>query len=180
MSWGEWTGPHVFLTNSFLFLTSTGATLPVTRPSLAAVSSLYCLNSKQAVAFYTAASVLLRAFLACDDSLHGDAERATAFSHIDRHLASHGGGQILMYLGGEGGTGKSTCIRAIEHFSLAWGLRSTLALTAPTGSAAVVINGCTIHERRLAMKLTRWLDHALYIRATQTPEGNPHLFAYHS
>jgi hypothetical protein len=30
------------------------------------------------------------------------------------------------------------------------------------------------------MKLTRWLDHALYIRAIQTPEGNPHLFAYHS
>ena len=148
------TDHHIFTTScspndlymSLSPVRSAGATLPVTRPSLAAVSALYRLNSKQSVAFYTAASILLRAFLACDDTFHGETERATAFSHIERHLTSHGGGQVLMYLGGEGGTGKSTCICAIEHFSLAWGLRSTLALTAPTGAAAVVINGCTIHS----------------------------------
>ena len=37
-------------------------------------------------------------------------------------------------------------IKAVTHFAAAWGILSHVAVTAPTGAAAVLIGGCTLHS----------------------------------
>ena len=120
-----------------------GAKLPVTYPSLFAVEEIYTLNKAQCVAFRTAGCILLRYFLLNEPECEAKIE---ASDKIEARLCSHLSKQLLFYLGGEGGTGKSTVIRAIEHFSISWGIRKALGITAPTGAAAVEINGSTIHS----------------------------------
>ncbi|KAJ7741068.1 hypothetical protein B0H16DRAFT_1216883, partial [Mycena metata] len=53
--------------------------------------------------------------------------------------------QLLMYIAGVGGSGKSYIIKAIVQFFQKCGVSETMMLSAPTGCAAVLINGYTIH-----------------------------------
>lgn len=62
---------------------------------------------------------------------------------------THGIGSLnalLLYLGGEGGTGKSRLISAFCRLLSDIGLRSTLKVCATTGAAADNINGSTLHS----------------------------------
>jgi predicted ATPase len=49
--------------------------------------------------------------------------------------------QKLIYLTGEGGTGKSRCIEALQFFCNQWGRPDAIAKTALTGKAAVGVEG---------------------------------------
>lgn len=54
--------------------------------------------------------------------------------------------QLRMFLTGEGGTGKSRVIDAVEAFCKSWHRPNALAKTAMTGNAAVSISGRTLHS----------------------------------
>ncbi|KAL2015898.1 hypothetical protein VTK56DRAFT_4645 [Thermocarpiscus australiensis] len=61
-------------------------------------------------------------------------------------LQEDGGRQHFQYVGGEGGTGKSRVIHAVnDMFRLKDGLH-TLLLTGASGNAAVLIGGVTLHS----------------------------------
>lgn len=60
--------------------------------------------------------------------------------------------QLLMYLGGVGGTGKSHVINTIVKIFQRCGFSQSLLLSAPTGIAAVLISGYTIHSLTLLPK----------------------------
>src|SRR5882672_4885210 len=53
--------------------------------------------------------------------------------------------QLLMYVGSVGGTGKSHLINTLIRFFRKSGFPEMLLLGAPTGSAAVLISGWTLH-----------------------------------
>lgn len=101
--------------------------------------------------------------------LDTDAEQSRAFEHcasvlLSRTLRSLQGRQFLnspnltrarallhrpapiLYVGGEGGCGKSNVISAISAFAQSWGLSGLLSVVAYTGSAASLINAQTLHS----------------------------------
>jgi Helitron helicase-like domain at N-terminus/PIF1-like helicase len=71
-------------------------------------------------------------------------EQARAFRIIGQHVC-HGQEQLLMYIAGIGGTGKSHIIRGVVRLFERLGRRGELLLSAPTGTAAQLIGGYTIH-----------------------------------
>ena len=119
------------------------AIVALTHPTLAAVSREFRLNVEQQAAFQTACLPLLAFFLdLADDRSSPDFVRAEA------QLATRASGtnQMTLAVMGEGGTGKSEVIKAISYFASAWGLRRHVSITAPTGSAAILVDGCTLHS----------------------------------
>lgn len=78
--------------------------------------------------------------------LRGNAEQERAFRIIAEHFVKGSEEQLLMYMGGIGGTGKSHVISAIVELFTRCGMPDALLLSAPTGIAAVLINGYTIHS----------------------------------
>jgi hypothetical protein len=73
-------------------------------------------------------------------------EQAKVFCIIANHASSIAPDQLLMYMGGMGGTGKSTVIRALEAFFNERKEPYCFALLAPTGTAAALIGGTTYHS----------------------------------
>lgn len=71
-------------------------------------------------------------------------EQLRAFRIIARHILS-GNDQLLMYIAGIGGAGKSHLIKAVIRLFEMLQRRSELLLGAFTGIAAVIINGYTMH-----------------------------------
>ena len=64
--------------------------------------------------------------------------------------------QMLMFLGGEGGTGKSKVLKALTKYMATLGVRHRIRLGAQTGVAAGNINGSTLHSLlELEVKKTR-------------------------
>ena len=123
--------------------------VPITHPSLDAVSKAFRLNREQDTVFRLACAPLLKHFLDLavgeDDAATADARsHLAALTTSSPHDASATPPLICMV--GEGGTGKSEVIKAASHFASSWGLRPHVALTAPTGSAAVLIGGSTLHS----------------------------------
>ncbi|KAG8942843.1 hypothetical protein FRC04_003474 [Tulasnella sp. 424] len=81
-------------------------------------------------------------------------EQSRAFRIVAEHMLSEKNisEQLLMYLGGVGGTGKSHVINAIVELFRRCGVAESLRLSAPTGIAAVLIRGHTIHSLTLLPK----------------------------
>ncbi|KAL1657822.1 hypothetical protein GGF50DRAFT_68418, partial [Schizophyllum commune] len=79
-----------------------------------------------------------------DFELNEDQQRAFTI------VASHAGGiqrePLRMFLGGMGGTGKSTVIRALMEFFRRRGEHHRFIILAPTGTAAALLNGFTYHS----------------------------------
>lgn len=75
-----------------------------------------------------------------------NSEQLLAFCIIARHLHHHEKKPLRMYLGGIGGTGKSTVVRALIHFLTARNEAHRFLVLAPTGSSACNINGQTYHS----------------------------------
>ncbi len=72
-------------------------------------------------------------------------EQLRAFELVARHVC-FGGPQLLMYIAGVGGTGKSYVVNAILHLFSLLGRRRQILVSAPTGAAAILIGGYTFHS----------------------------------
>jgi hypothetical protein len=68
--------------------------------------------------------------------------------------------QLVMFFGGEAGSGKTEVTKAVTTLAELWGLSDVFHKTATTGSAANLIDGCTIH--RLASLMSK-LDNIVFI-----------------
>lgn len=79
-----------------------------------------------------------------EQNLSENQDQERAFRIIANHI-ENGDSPLLMYIGGVGGTGKSHVIQSIVKLFERLGKIKELMLSAPTGAAAVVINGHTIH-----------------------------------
>lgn len=86
--------------------------------------------------------------------LKNNVEQSRAFRIVAEHMLSdkNTSEQLLMYLGGVGGTGKSHVINATVELFRRCGVAESLRLSAPTGIAAVLIRGHTIHSLTLLPK----------------------------
>ena len=109
--------------------------------SFSAVIAIHQLNNRQQIVFEIGAATLLRAHLFGTNASSNLSE--TLFTKLDSILNSKH--QNLLFQTGCAGTGKSVSIHAINHFAQSWGIQHRLALTAYTGSAALGINGITLH-----------------------------------
>ncbi len=78
-------------------------------------------------------------------NLDSNPEQLRAFEIVARHICFHGP-QLSMYIGGVGGTGKSYVVQAILRLFTLLGRRNEILVSAPTGAAAVLIGGYTIHS----------------------------------
>ncbi|KAI9068163.1 hypothetical protein FKP32DRAFT_1562236, partial [Trametes sanguinea] len=80
--------------------------------------------------------------------LRENAEQLRAFEIVAWH-ACFGKGQLLMYIGGVGGTGKTYVVKSILRLFDLLGRRREIVVGAPTGAAAILIGGSTIHSLTL-------------------------------
>ena len=81
-----------------------------------------------------------------DMHLETNPEQLRAFGIVARHVVASQSNQLMLYIGGVGGTGKSHLINAIVMLFSRLGRRGELLLGAPTGIAAVLIGGSTLHS----------------------------------
>jgi thymidylate kinase len=79
-----------------------------------------------------------------DFSLNIDQERA--FRIIANHASTEKPGQLIMYIGGMAGTGKSQVIKALTAFFEKRNESHRIVITAPTGTAAALVGGSTYHS----------------------------------
>ncbi|KZT60103.1 hypothetical protein CALCODRAFT_410727, partial [Calocera cornea HHB12733] len=84
--------------------------------------------------------------------LSANGELLRALQLIAHYLSSGTNDQLLLSIGGGAGTGKSHVIKSIELLFDLLGIGQTLLLSAPTGAAASVIGGYTIHALSLLPK----------------------------
>ncbi|KAG1790996.1 hypothetical protein EV424DRAFT_1476088 [Suillus variegatus] len=77
--------------------------------------------------------------------LSDNAEQEMCLRIIGEHFIHGNIKQLLMFITGIGGSGKSHVIRATVEMFRRCGAPEKLTLSAPTGSAAVLIDGYTIH-----------------------------------
>ncbi|KAI9059281.1 hypothetical protein FKP32DRAFT_1529723, partial [Trametes sanguinea] len=75
-----------------------------------------------------------------------NAEQARAFRIVARHLHHRDSPQLLMYLGGMGGTGKSRVLLALVGFLEDREESHRFIILGPTGSSAALIGGSTYHS----------------------------------
>jgi hypothetical protein len=75
-----------------------------------------------------------------------NAEQERAFRIVANHATSKKPQQLKMYLGGMGGTGKSQVLKALTSFFVKRNELHRIMILAPTGTAAALINGSTIHS----------------------------------
>ena len=73
-------------------------------------------------------------------------EQAMALRIVCEHIINGNQQQLLMHIAGTGGTGKSYVIEAIMTFFERTERSQQLLVSAPTGCAAVLIQGNTIHS----------------------------------
>ncbi|PPQ76166.1 hypothetical protein CVT26_009225 [Gymnopilus dilepis] len=78
--------------------------------------------------------------------LASNADQLRAFRIVADHVVERRSSQLLMYISGVGGTGKSHVIKSIVTLFERLGRRQELLLGAPTGIAAILIGGQTIHS----------------------------------
>ena len=83
-----------------------------------------------------------------EKNLLSNPEQLRAFEIVGNHVLN-GGAQLLMYIGGVGGTGKSHVVNSILRLFSLLGKRNTVLVAAPTGAAAILIGGHTIHSLTL-------------------------------
>ncbi|KAF5336595.1 hypothetical protein D9611_006614 [Ephemerocybe angulata] len=101
-------------------------------------------------------------------------EQHRAFTIITEHII-RGGPQLLMYIGGEGGTGKSHLLESIQIFFGQIQRETELRIGAYTGIAASLIGGSTLHSL-LAMGSQHKQPSALVKRLVQEWKGVTYFF----
>jgi hypothetical protein len=78
-------------------------------------------------------------------------------------------GQLLMFLGGEGGTGKSRIIDAVQALCISWGRPDCICKTALTGKAATLIGGRTLASFILQIRKQRSTETTLNLELPSYP-----------
>ncbi|KAF5318409.1 hypothetical protein D9611_013936 [Ephemerocybe angulata] len=73
-------------------------------------------------------------------------EQTRAFRIVANHSVSPRADQLLMYIGGMGGTGKTQVINALRLWFDVRNQGNRMVVTAPTGAAASVVRGSTYHS----------------------------------
>jgi hypothetical protein len=118
-------------------------------PSIQDVITAFKLNEKQAAAFTLIASLLLRSlyYISRDAVFSLDMEQSTVdrLDELQNKLTSLPE-QLIMFLGGVAGTGKSYVLSALCEFARKWKIPELIEVVAPTGMAALNVNGQTIHS----------------------------------
>jgi len=69
-----------------------------------------------------------------------------AFRIIANHAVAPGSEQLIMYVGGMAGTGKSQVIKALMEFFKYRNESHRFVVLAPTGTAAALLRGSTYHS----------------------------------
>lgn len=119
-------------------------------PTLEEHSRHWGLNTKQHLAFILMAAALLQHVFSSNNgtdtqSLPDTIERISRISaQLEEILPSSK--QLLLFLGGCGGTGKSRIIQTFLDFARRWHSTSTVVVSATSGIAAMLIGGCTLHS----------------------------------
>ncbi|KAJ7881689.1 hypothetical protein B0H13DRAFT_1629913, partial [Mycena leptocephala] len=72
-------------------------------------------------------------------------EQVRAIRIVAEHFMFGMERQLLLYIAGVGGSGKSYIIKAVVEFFRRCGVSESMMWSAPTRCAAVLINGFTIH-----------------------------------
>jgi len=85
-------------------------------------------------------------FIAQEFNLLDNPEQMRAFMIVADRVITRSKEQLLLYVSGVGGTGKSHVIKAIVALFRKLDRSEELALAAPTGIAAVLIGGQTLHS----------------------------------
>ena len=83
-----------------------------------------------------------------ESNLLANKEQLRAFEIIARHTYFNEN-QLLMFIGGVGGTGKSHVVNAVLRLFQLLGRSKHILVAAPTGAAAILIGGHTIHSLTL-------------------------------
>ncbi len=78
--------------------------------------------------------------------LGGNPEQERAFRLVADHVANPGSKQLMMYIAGVGGTGKTHVVHAVLQLFERLGRRDEILVGAPTGAAALNIGGYTVHS----------------------------------
>jgi ATP-dependent DNA helicase PIF1 len=86
-------------------------------------------------------------------------EQERAVRIVGEHFILCSEEQLLMYLGGRAGTGKSYVIKVIIKLFKHCGYSDKLLVSAPTGCAAIFIEGYTIHALTFLPKSDYPLNH---------------------
>jgi hypothetical protein len=73
-------------------------------------------------------------------------EQERAFRIIANHAVTPGSEQLIMYVGGMAGTGKSQVIKALMDFFKSRNESHRFVVLAPTGTAAALLHGSTYHS----------------------------------
>src|ERR1700692_1029594 len=73
-------------------------------------------------------------------------EQERAFCIIANHASTEKPEQLIMYIGGMAGTGKSQVIKALTAFFERRNESHCIVITAPTGTAAALVGGSTYHS----------------------------------
>lgn len=113
-------------------------------PAIAIVSEAFGLNFWQHVAFEVAARHLLYAYSQDIASILPEPMLPSDFDRSPYNIKP----QLIGYIGGEAGTGKSKVVEALMTFAHLWGREGSVETMAFTGVAAINIKGKTMHSAR--------------------------------
>lgn len=125
-------------------------TQPANFPTLIEHSQLWELQDDQIVAFTLMAGALLNYL---SKLYHADDSQNNLYVNKLNKSLQHkwkilfpNNEQLLMYVSGAGGTGKSRIIQAIIDFARRIHANANILVTASSGIASVLIGGCTVHS----------------------------------
>ena len=128
---------------------SAPAALPANFPTIQEYSKHWTLNEKQHLAFVLIAAALLEHICEAKkpDGAHIPTRMGRMSTDIDALLQAilPPSGQLVLYLGGSGGTGKSRIIQAFVDFARRSHSMSSHVTCASSCVAAILIGGCTLH-----------------------------------
>ena len=118
-------------------------------PSIQDHSKHWKLNEKQHSAFILCAAALLKHIWSAnqeDETVYGYKCHQVS-EDIKKHLAVifSSSENLIFYLGGAGGTGKSRVVQAFVDYARRWHSSASVVITANCGIAAVLVGGCTLH-----------------------------------
>ena len=118
-------------------------------PKMSEHSKHWTLNQKQHFSFVLIAAALLKHIFDANRPDH--AQLATQMGEISTNIENYLSsilpqtGQLILYLGGSGGTGKSRVIQAFVDFARRWHSVASHVICASSGVAAILIGGCTLN-----------------------------------
>ena len=119
-------------------------------PTLKEHSQHWSLNGKQHKAFLLMAAALLQNIFSVNNATTAQQSSSAidCISRISTQLEQilPLSKQLLMFLGGCGGSGKSRVIESFIDFSRRWYAASLVTVTATSGIAAMLIGGSTLHS----------------------------------